>query len=311
MSSSFSDKLELLLQNFDLKARIGHHPGHDSGSGCCKPFVICEQQVGIIRPDFWQHLSRYGHVFIHDTITDTVTLNPDWRTYEERSAKMENLLQELRRHNIFTTLTGWREECYDVSSRFGEPPLMKMERSATCLFGIKRYGVHINGYVTHNDGSVSLWIQRRSSTKQTWPGKLDNLVSGGFSVGMTVQECVRKEAQEEASIPDDLLDTMKPSGTVSFIFEDERGVFPEILFVFDLELPLDFTPENSDNEVESFHLLSVEDLKRILVTDDFKTTSSLVTLDFLVRHGCLNPDTEPNYTQLVEMIHTPLQNMYP
>lgn len=88
----------------------GHHPGHDSGSGCCKPFFICDQQVGIIRPDFWQHLSRYGHVFIHDTITDTVTLNPDWRTYDERSAKMENLLQELRRHNIFTTLTGWREE---------------------------------------------------------------------------------------------------------------------------------------------------------------------------------------------------------
>lgn len=40
-------------------------------------------------------------------------------------------------------------------------------------------------------------------------------VSGGFAVGMTVLECVRNEAQEEASLPDDLLNAMIPAGTVS------------------------------------------------------------------------------------------------
>ncbi|KFM82394.1 hypothetical protein X975_21210, partial [Stegodyphus mimosarum] len=172
------------------------------------------------------------------------------------------------------------------------------------LFGIKRCGVHVNGYVKNTDGSKCLWIQKRAYTKPTWPGKLDNMVSGGFAVGMTILECVRKEAQEEASLPDDLLNAMIPVGTVSFMFEDDRGIFPETLFVFDIELPVDFVPINSDNEVESFHLYSIEELKKVIVTDDFKLTSSLVTLDFLVRHGYLNCDEEPNYIKLLETCHS-------
>lgn len=48
---------------------------------------------------------------------------------------------------------------------------MKMERSATCLFGIRNYGVHINGFVRHPKDGLCVWLQQRSKTKQTWPGK--------------------------------------------------------------------------------------------------------------------------------------------
>lgn len=44
------------------------------------------------------------------------------------------------------------------------------------LFGIKRCGVHVNGYVKNDDGSMCLWVQKRAYTKPTWPGKLDNVV---------------------------------------------------------------------------------------------------------------------------------------
>lgn len=47
-----------------------------------------------------------------------------------------------------------------------------MDRSATCLFGIRNYGVDINGYVKHPDKGLCLWFQKRSATKQTWPGKI-------------------------------------------------------------------------------------------------------------------------------------------
>lgn len=40
-----------------------------------------------------------------------------------------------------------------------------------------------------------------------------------------------------------------------FFFESERGLFPNTEFVFDLELPADFVPSNSDGEVETFELL--------------------------------------------------------
>lgn len=44
------------------------------------------------------------------------------------------------------------------------------------LFGVKRYGVHLNGYSWDESGRLCMWLGRRSPTKQTYPGRLDNLV---------------------------------------------------------------------------------------------------------------------------------------
>jgi hypothetical protein len=46
----------------------------------------------------------------------------------------------------------------------------------SALFGFHQYGVDINGYVNHPDQGKCLWMQRRSKTKETWPGRLDTFV---------------------------------------------------------------------------------------------------------------------------------------
>jgi len=53
-----------------------------------------------------------------------------------------------------------------------------MERSATPLFGVVTYGVHMTAYVPGPDGvrPELLWIPRRSDSKTTYPGMLDNTV---------------------------------------------------------------------------------------------------------------------------------------
>lgn len=84
-----------------------------------------------------------------------------------------------------------------------------MDRSATCLFGIRNYGVDINGYVRHPTRGLCIWLQQRSDTKQTWPGKWDNMVGGGLSVGYGIEETAVKEAFEEASIPEALIKVRK------------------------------------------------------------------------------------------------------
>ena len=43
----------------------------------------------------------------------------------------------------------------------------------------------------------------------------------------------------------------------SYFYEDHRGLFPEVQYLFDLEVPIDFTPLNADGEVESFQRLNV------------------------------------------------------
>lgn len=132
-----------------------------------------------------------------------------------------------------------------------------MDRSATCLFGIRNYGVEINGYVKHPQNGLCLWLQQRSPTKQTWPNKWDNMVSGGLSVGYGILETAIKEAEEEASIPLSLSKNLVSAGCVSFFFESERGLFPNTEFVFDLELPEDFVPNNADGEVNIFSLFFI------------------------------------------------------
>lgn len=50
-----------------------------------------------------------------------------------------------------------------------------------------------------------------------------------------------------------------------FFFESERGLFPNTEFVFDLELPADFVPSNSDGEVEAFELLPAKVCRSLYV----------------------------------------------
>jgi len=59
------------------------------------------------------------------------------------------------------------------------PVYFSLERAAAPYFGIKAYGVHMNGYV-EKDGQKFLWIGKRSDVKQTYPGMLDHLVAGGL-----------------------------------------------------------------------------------------------------------------------------------
>ena len=104
----------------------------------------------------------------------------------------------------------------------------------------------------------------------------------------------------------------RPVGFVSFIYEDERGIFPETIFCFDARLPRDFVPRASDCEVQSFHLVPIDDVAKLVVnSDSFKLTSAPIALDFLVRHSELHADTLPQYGALLDAIHMGLHNSYP
>ena len=79
-----------------------------------------------------------------------------------------------------------------------------MERAAVPWFGMKAYGVHINGFVRdEKTGEVShLWVARRAKNKSTFPGMLDHIVAGGQPFGISPFENVIKECYEEANIPE-------------------------------------------------------------------------------------------------------------
>lgn len=283
-------------------------PGSSKSS--CKPFIVDGIQVGYISPHISSHLSAYSSVFVISAASDGeichVTLNPEIKTFTERTEKVAEVMLDLREKDLFSTLRGWRDEMYPVMATFDSKSCFMMERSATCLLGTVRYGVHVNGYITDPRGNISMWVARRSQTKQTWAGKLDQIVAGGITCGEKIRETMIRECAEEASISEELARTATPAGCVSYFFEDERGLFPEVEFVYDLKLPQNFQPINSDGEVDEFYCWSIDKVKEKIATDEYKPDSALVVLDFLIRHGLVTPDNEPHYVDFICGSHSTL-----
>ena len=140
-----------------------------------KPLFCQGYQIGLVLPEVEQHVSSYQEVFQISPLK--IEICPGLFHYDEITAQIASVLTNLRHKNVFKALEGWRDETYEIKPSFGEKSLFAMERSATCLFGLRQYGVDVNGYVIDENGDISVWMQKRSINKPTWPGKLDNFVS--------------------------------------------------------------------------------------------------------------------------------------
>lgn len=261
--------------------------------------------MGSVPAPVAQRLQGYPAVFSVCPEPGRVELHPDLVTPPQRTAAVGQVLGELRELGAFPCLREWRDEHYEVRQRFWDPPLFSMERAATALLGVRCYGAHVNGYTWRGD-QLCMWLGRRALTKPTYPGQLDNLAAGGIAVGLGVRETLLKECQEEACIPPALAAQARPVGTISYTYEDSRGIFPECQFVFDLELPEAFKPRVGDGEMQEFYLLGLDEVKEAIASRDFKPNCALVALDFLIRHGHIQPDREPHYPELIEGLHRPL-----
>ena len=164
------------------------------------------------------------------------------------------------------------------------------------LFGITSYGVHLNGIAGDPENKL-LWLARRAKDRPQYPGAMDHLVAGGLTAGISADQVMIRECFEEAGIPEQLACKARPCGQVSLFMEYRGRIKRDLLFCYDLILPEDFEPCNKDGEVESFSSFSkVEAL--IAETEEIKTQRNLVMLDFLIRHGQLNPEM-PFYTEIV------------
>jgi len=250
---------------------------------------------------------------------------PDWKlddedrsltlvtgsTNEERSKVVEATIRAMHATEHFEVLSKWRDELYPVFGPKGEL-LFSMERSASPLFGIVTYGCHMTCYVKDKSGEqMKIWVPRRAATKQTYGGMLDNTVAGGIATGESPFESMVRESAEEASLPEELVRKgAKAVGTVSyFLIRDGRAggekrlLQPECQYVYDLELDESVVPKPSDDEVESFELMTLDAVKGALRNGEFKPNCALVMLDFFVRHGILTPESDESYIEIVARLH--------
>ncbi|KAF6745973.1 nudix hydrolase 20 [Ephemerocybe angulata] len=239
----------------------------------------------------------------------------------KRTAALKELCERWRDSGMFPEVCGpkkWRNEMYAIyadpfgahdypDQDTGGKPLnyvFEMERSACALFGVITYGVHMSIYEEDVDDkgrkSLRIWVPTRALTKPTWPGYLDNTVAGGIPSGMSPFESLVKECMEEASLPDNVVrNRIQANGAVSYFFRTSKGwLQPEVQYIYDIAVPKDadrslFQPRPLDGEVESFELMSQDEVIENLRAGLFKPNCGAVIIDLFIRLGFITPDNEP------------------
>lgn len=296
-----------------------------------------------------QHISTYYHLhvaaypdtpigFLLPSVALTFANLPDWEvssedaqprtvtllhgaTEPERSAIVAKTTSAMRATGHWKVLDKWRDELYAVYGPKSEL-LFNIERSASALFGVVTYGVHLTCYINNKEtGDMQIWVPRRAKTKQTYPSMLDNTVAGGIATGEKPFECLVREAMEEASLPEDLSRKAKAAGCVTYFYiRDERAggetglLQPECQYIYDLDMTgavhadgTEVICKPNDEEVEGFELLGVPKVLEALGNDEFKPNCALVMIDFLIRHGIVTKESEKNYSEIAARCHRRLE----
>lgn len=264
------------------------------------PWTIEQRTVGWLRPSVADRLGPYGDLFRRGP--DGLALHPGLRGFGERSDALAGVVRDMADAGLIAPVM---DEPYPVTPGGRDQALCVIDRAAAAAFGVRSFGQHLNGFVRRNDG-LHMWLGRRARDRLLFPGALDNLVAGGLPHDQGLHENLVKECREEAGIPGELVESAVAVGAISYNRVTERGFRPDVLYCYDLELPADFAPRNTDGEVESFMLLPLDEVARIVHdTDEFKLNCNLVVIDFLVRHGWLKPH-DPEYLALVQGLRRPL-----
>ncbi|HIO93313.1 MAG TPA: DUF4743 domain-containing protein [Leucothrix mucor] len=262
-------------------------------------FIIGDEIMGLTKHNFAEQLLRWPKVFQREA--NQLILNPELQSFDERTQAVTPIMEALHQEGVIDT---WVNEPYAVSHTFEETPRMAIERASASYLGIRGYGIHINGLVKKTHG-IYCWVAVRAEDKPFWPGKLDQMVAGGQGIGIGLMENVIKESAEEADIAEDIASQAQARGCLHYCTESNRGISIDTLFNYDLWLAEDFTPENTDGEVDGFVLMPLEQMAEVIdTTENFKLNCNLVNIDLLIRSGIIT-DAHPDFEEITRLLYAP------
>lgn len=256
-------------------------------AGSRVPFLVVDGierwRVGSVARAHLAALARWPEALSVDNHGVTLTLPA-----RERDAFFAEANATLRGVGL---IVAWREETYPVLAEDNGTLLATFERAASRFWGTLTFGAHCNGFVADASGRPqSLWIARRSFSKSTDPGMLDNLIGGGVPHGQTPAETVVREGDEEAGLTQQQMRGLSPGRILRLARDIPEGFQHEWTSVYDLSLPANWVPHNRDGEVHSHTLMPLAEAFERAAAAEMTVDATLVTLDFGLRWRLLPPD---------------------
>jgi 8-oxo-dGTP pyrophosphatase MutT (NUDIX family) len=276
LSTSTIAALEEMLQNTTRSAPHDFLPIHFLGGSSAG------QVIGHLNPDFVPYLQEslttspisyidmsQEHLVIHNA-------KP-----LELSSSLAKMADRMHQGGF---IPGWRQEDFAWIDQNGHE-YFRLERAAFRTFGFRSMASHVNGYTK----AGNIWLGRRSETKATDPGRLDNLAAGGIGADETPWVNARRELWEEAGVPSQIAKQIEPVGRIHMRRPiPGRGFHDEQLYIYDLELSENFIPTNHDGEVSSFIEISLSEAAARILADEYTSDAAFVTADFILRNTKAN-----------------------
>ena len=225
-----------------------------------------------------------------------------------RDACLAQVHERLRAQGL---IVAWRDEPYPLRDRTGGEH-GTIERAASRFWGTLTLGAHCNGWVAEASGRPShLWIARRSLSKPTDPGRLDNMVGCGVALGQTPRDAVIREGWEEAGLAPAQMAGLVTGGLIDLECDIPEGRQHERLHVFDLELPAGLAPRNIDGEVAEHRLMTIAEALARAAAGELTTDATLATLDFALRRGLVEPSSSHAESTLTPSQHAAFEALRP
>jgi 8-oxo-dGTP pyrophosphatase MutT (NUDIX family) len=276
LSTSTIAALEEMLQNTARSAPHDFLPIHFLGGS------LAGQVIGHLSPDFAPYLqeslakSPISHVDMSQG--QLVIHNAKPMDLSSSLAKMADRMHQAG------FIPGWRQEDFAWIDQNGHE-YFRLERAAFRTFGFRSMASHVNGYTK----AGTIWLGRRSETKATDPGRLDNLAAGGIGADETPWVNARRELWEEAGVPPQISEQIEPVGRIHMRRPiPGRGFHDEQLYIYDLELSENFIPTNHDGEVSGFIEISLSEAAARILADEYTSDAAFVTADFILRNAKAN-----------------------
>ena len=252
-----------------------------------KPIIIREKKVGWINNKNQELLSKNSFLFA----------NKKQNIIELKLSDAEHFFQKMYTELVSKNLvrTDVNEKCpvfetnsleplinFDYSLKFGEKKMFDVQRSILGFFGLPAYGVHLNGWKVKKKENFFL-LAKRSKKILKFPGLYDNLVGGGLTSNLSIEENLAKEAYEEAGIIKSRIKKAKPGSAISYIHTNQRFFSPSVIFTYDLELIDEEEFRNTDGEIESFRYFGTNEVFQLAEKKLIKPNCFIPIIDFLVR----------------------------
>lgn len=233
------------------------------------PFRINGVYLGLLNQTF---ANRMGQD-IDTIVTDEECFILDNMSWQEVADTLQHTAHQWYDNGLYS---GWRDEKYSVQDLSGSP-LFALERSAFRPLGFLSHAIHLNAWL-EREGERYYWIGKRSSTKAVAPNKLDTTAGGGIAAGETAHTAMVRESFEEAGVPTHWTQALNENGQVFSLRPVHRGLHREILHLYDIRLPENFTPQNKDGEVAEFILMNDNQIAQAVINEQFMEDSALTLL---------------------------------